>query len=136
MKKRYTVILVVLLTGLILGACGKIPNLNNTKWQLTEINGQPALEDSKVTLNLNDGKLGGTDGCNTYGGSYTVKGVEFKAGDDIFSTMMYCSDTINTQSTAFYTALSQAVSFKIQEQTLALIGENGTTLLEFSMAKE
>lgn len=135
MKKRSTVILVILLAGLMLSACGNTANLNDTQWQLTELNGQPVLEDVKVTLNLTDGKLGGNDGCNTYGGSYTVKGNEFKAGDDIFSTMMYCSDTINTQSTAFYTALSQAVSFKMNDQSLFLMDVAGNVLAEFSLTK-
>ena len=135
MKKRYTVILVVLLAGLMLSACGNAVNLNDTQWQLTELNGQPVLEDVKVTLNLTDGKLGGNDGCNTYGGSFTVKGNEFKAGDDIFSTMMYCSDTINAQSTAFHTALSQAVSFKMTDQSLSLMGADGTVLAVFSLTK-
>jgi heat shock protein HslJ len=132
MIKRILSIFCFLLAVALLAACASGPNLKSTRWQLTELNGQPALEGVTVTLNLEADTLGGSDGCNTYGGSYTSKGSAFKTGGDTFSTMMYCSDEINNQSSAYYTALNQASSFTLQDQTLSLLDASGTVLVVFT----
>ena len=135
MKRIRLATLCVLILGLLLSACTPDTNLNNTNWRLVSLGSQPALADLDVTLNLKDGQLGGSDGCNSYGGSYMSKGSEFTVGTDIVSTMMYCNDTINSQSVAYYMALSQAASFKLEDQTLSLLDANGTVLMEFSRTK-
>ena len=132
MIKRILSIFSILLAVSLLAACASAPNLKSTRWQLTQLNGQPALEGVTVTLNLEEESLGGSDGCNTYGGSYTSKGSAFKTGGDFFSTMMYCSDTINSQATAYYTALDQATSFTLQDNTLSLMDAGGTVLAVFT----
>jgi heat shock protein HslJ len=126
----------ILITVSLLAACASGPSLKSTRWQLAQLNGQPALEGVTVTLNLEEDSLGGSDGCNTYGGSYTSKGSAFKTGSDIFSTMMYCSDEINSQSTAYYTALGQAASFTLQDNTLSLLDANGTVLAVFTILNQ
>jgi heat shock protein HslJ len=135
MKRIRLATLCVLILGFLLSACKPDTSLKNTNWRLVNLGGQPALADVDVTLNLEDGQLGGSDGCNSYGGSYTSKGSEFTVGTDIVSTMMYCTDTINIQSVAYYTALSQVASFKLKDQTLSLLNTNGTVLMDFSRAE-
>lgn len=132
MIKRTSAVFCILIAVSLLAACASTPGLKSTRWQLTQLNGQPALEGVTVTLNLEEDILGGSDGCNTYGGSYTSKGSAFKTGSDIFSTMMYCSDEINNQSTAYYTALDQAASFNLDGQALSLLDANGTVLAVFT----
>jgi heat shock protein HslJ len=133
MIKRILSIFSILLAVSLLAACASEPSLKSTRWQLIQLNGQAALDGVTVTLNLEDDTLGGSDGCNTYGGSYTSKGSAFKTGSDIFSTMMYCSDTINNQATAYYAALNQAASFTLQDQALSLLDATGTVLAVFTM---
>jgi len=135
MKRISLATLFVLILGFLLSACKPDVSLKNTLWRLVSLGGQPALADVEVTLNLEDGQLGGSDGCNSYGGSYTSKGSKFTVGADIVSTMMYCTDTINYQSVAYYTALSQVASFKLEDQTLALVDANGKVLMEFSRSE-
>jgi heat shock protein HslJ len=133
MIKRILSIICIFLAASLLAACASAPGLKSTRWQLTQLNGQPALEGVTVTLNLEEDTLGGSDGCNTYGGSYTSKGSAFKTGGDIFSTMMYCSDTINNQATAYFTALDQATSFTLQDNTLSLLDASRNVILQFSI---
>jgi len=135
MKKIKIAFLSVLILMILLTACASETKLNNTSWHLTALAGQPVLAGAEVTLNLEDGQLGGSDGCNSYGGSYTSKGSEFAVGTDIVSTMMYCNDGINNQSVTYYTALSQAASFKLKGQTLSLLDTNGSVLMEFSRSE-
>jgi len=122
----------LLLATSLLAGCAAGPSLEGTRWQLAQLNGQPALEGVTVTLSLEKDSLGGSDGCNTYGGSYTTKDSAFKTSGNLFSTMMYCSDDINNQSTAYYTALNSAVSFTLDGQILTLLDASGNTLLQFS----
>jgi len=134
MFKRILSVFCILLG--ILTACASGPDLTGTRWQLTQLNGQPALEGVTITLNLEESSLGGSDGCNTYGGSYTTKGSAFKTGGDIFSTMMFCSDEINNQATAYYNILNQVASFTLQDQTLTLLDASGMVLAEFTNLNE
>jgi heat shock protein HslJ len=135
MKAVKNIGLMIVVLGIILTACSSTPSLNGTKWRLTHLAGQPALTETEVTLNLNDGALGGNDGCNTYGGSYTSNEDSFDVGTDIISTMMYCNEQIQTQTNAFYQALLDAVRFKIVSEKLFLLDSSYTVLAEFEPAE-
>ncbi|NMB67709.1 MAG: META domain-containing protein [Chloroflexi bacterium] len=84
--------------------------LAGTGWILTELNGQPALADVSVTLEFADGRLGGSDGCNSYGGGYRVEDGRLIVGADMASTLMACADEIMQQASAFsavFTAIAR-----------------------------
>ena len=74
MKALKTISVLILVLGILLTACSSKPSLNGTKWRLTHLAGQPVITETEVTLNLDSGTLGGNDGCNSYGGSYTSEG--------------------------------------------------------------
>lgn len=131
MKTIKTILVTIMVLGILLTACGSTPSLNGTKWRLTRLAGQPALTETEVTLNLDDGALGGNDGCNSYGGSYTSEGSTINVGTDIFSTMMYCNEQIQTQTNAFYDALLKAETFKLANGKLSLFDSSGAVLAEF-----
>ena len=132
MSRTPLLILCLLLAFNLLTGCAAGPSLEGTRWQLAQLNGQPALEGVSVTLSLEKGSLGGSDGCNTYGGSYSSKGSAFKTGGDLFSTMIYCSEDINNQAAAYYTALNGSASFSLDGQILSLLDASGNVLLQFS----
>lgn len=119
---------------MLLSACGnQTPtSLEGSSWILVEINGQPVLADPLVTLSFKDGQLGGTDGCNHYGGSYTAQGSQLTIGKDIFSTMMACEEDIMQQASAYITALTNALQYKISGKSLKLIDGNGAVLAVFN----
>ncbi|WP_022801692.1 META domain-containing protein [Deinococcus ficus] len=59
---------------------------------LIRLNGQPAPTLNKpVSMTFENGQIGGTDGCNSYGGQYTLKGGVLQVGQ-LVSTMMMCPD--------------------------------------------
>lgn len=102
--------------------------LNGTGWILASLNGQPALEKVNVTLSFEEGNLGGSDGCNSFGGSYAASGATLSVGKEIVSTMMACEEPIMEQASAFIAALTQTASFSMEGEQLTLADANGQTL--------
>ncbi len=136
MKSIKTISVIIVLLGIFLTACSSKASLSGTKWRLTQLAGQSVLTETEVILNFDDGALGGNDGCNSYGGSYTSEGASIKVGTDIISTMMYCNDQIQAQTNAFYQALLDAVTFNITTGTLSLLDSSGTVLAEFESLRQ
>lgn len=131
MNKRMIVIFIIFTLVMLLSACSTQSSLLDTKWQLTSLAGKTPLADVKITLNFNKDAIGGSDGCNTYGGSYKTNKDSITFGDDIFATMMYCTDKIATQYQAYYESLKQAANYKITDSNLSLIDSKGKVLAEF-----
>ncbi len=113
-------------------ATGK-DTLAGTGWTLTTLNGQPALKDATVTLNFADGKVTGSDGCNTYSTSYTADGANIKIAEPIATTMMACPDPIMNQASAYLKALGQAATYKTDGKQLSLADASGKELATFAV---
>ncbi len=89
---------IVLVTLVLVAACGDVrpiaePLDPTGGWQLVAgmVDGQniTLIDSHPVTLDLNDGVIGGTSACNSYGGEYTVDGATITVGN-IFMTEMAC----------------------------------------------
>ncbi len=106
--------------------------LNDTSWVLATLNGQALLPDQPITLNLESGRIYGTDGCNSYSTSYTVDGVKFRASKNMISTSMACAQPIMLQASAYIAALTQAAAYKSDGQQLTLLDSNGKALATFT----
>ena len=128
MKKIISTMLMILV---LVSSCAPKTNLIDSKWQLNDLSGQAIPADVTVTLNLGSDSIGGSDGCNSYGGSYTDGKASIQFGEDIFHTEMYCNDEIQTVSTAYYAALVQATAYELSGDRLILRDANGTVLAEF-----
>ena len=132
MKTRNTVLLTgVILFMLVLSACsgGSLKDpLNGTAWALTSIDDTPPLEKTAVTVEFTDGKIGGSSGCNSYGGFYKVKGEKITT-DSIAMTLMACADAgVMVQEQAFLEHLKSAKTFKLNENQLQLFNSEGKNL--------
>lgn len=136
MKKIFTAILLIVTILALMTACTTQTSLVDTKWQLTSLAGNAPLPDVKVTLNFSKDAIGGSDGCNTYGGSYKSNQETITFGDDIFSTMMYCTDEIAVQYQAYYEILKQTETYKIIDGILSLMDNKGTVLAEFTASQD
>ncbi|MCB0209582.1 MAG: META domain-containing protein [Anaerolineae bacterium] len=88
-------------------------DLNGTTWNLVNLNldQQPVLADTEVTISFQDGQITGSGGCNNYNTGFTLgeDNPFVMTIDPVASTKMACPDPILTQETAYFTAL-QAVS--------------------------
>lgn len=131
---------VPLVFGLLAAGCGVGPGagpaapavpLAGTRWSLTQLSGQ-ADSGPAITLNLEDARLGGSDGCNSYGGGYTLSGGKISVDKNLVSTMMACPEPIMRRATAYTAALAKAASYSSDGKTLTLLDSGGALLAIFA----
>ena len=132
----------IVLSSLLLSACAAPASgsLAGTSWVLQSINGNrqvgAALGGQPVTLQFTSAtEMGGSGGCNSYGGSYQAGDGRISFGG-VMSTLMMCADEdVGAVETAFFAALGAIDSYAITEceacanpQTLTFTG-GGHTLV-------
>jgi heat shock protein HslJ len=104
-------------------------------WQLTSgtVNGEeiPLIDSHPITIRFEDGQVGGTASCNSYGGMYELSGATLRLSD-LAMTEMACSppETMTAES-LFATGLTQVDHVAVNEGELTLTGEE--TELLFTM---
>jgi heat shock protein HslJ len=87
-------------------------------YTLKQVNGQAAPKTSKpVTLMLDGGRIGGSDGCNSYGGSYRMEGNQLVLTSPLISTMMACAEETNSP---LRSVLDNRPTLTVQGETLIL----------------
>ncbi len=131
MHKGSLVIVAVLLLGLTLAACAPANSLDGTVWVLAELGGEPALDDTLVTLIISEDEIGGIDGCNHYSAEAEVGHGTFVLTSPITSTLMACEQPIMDQANAFSVALTEAAAYRIQNDQLVLLNADGGQLALF-----
>jgi heat shock protein HslJ len=144
-KMFYGLIIILILSSLACAA--QVPllqitagKLAGTQWELNSYGprgSEIALADgAKITMAFTgENKMGGTDGCNIFGGNYEVR-----AGSVIFhnleSKMVSCSDQNQaTQELEYLRALSQTDRYEIRGNQLILWYGNGQNNLIFTRSR-
>lgn len=109
-------------------------DLAGTQWQLASY-GTPGAETplapgSVVTLSFESaGRLGGTGGCNSFGGEYTVQNNTLTISE-VVSTLMACADNaVTQQEQAYLSALRAAHSFEQLDSQLIIHYGSGQRLV-------
>ncbi|AEQ53518.1 YbaY family lipoprotein [Pelagibacterium halotolerans] len=99
-------------------------------WLLTMLGDTPSAEGIETTLVFgeSDSSLGGTGGCNSYGGSVTFEDDGRLSISDVFSTMMACEDRKMSQERAFFDALGATSSYRIESEALILLDSAGNAV--------
>lgn len=113
--------------------------LLDKKWKLTKLNGKPLSElDSAaqrvfITFSAEDHRVSGNSGCNSFGGTYTLKeGNRFETSQ-LISTMMACKNMeVEDQ---FIGILQKADTYIIHENTLQITKARMAPLAEFELEK-
>ena len=77
----------------------------------------------QVTLRFDAGTVGGSTGCNTYGGTYTVDGDAISISD-LFQTLIACPPPVGELESAYVAALTGADAFQVAGDALVLTGPN------------
>ena len=115
----------------LLTACGEInprDALNGSAWTLAALGDTPPLKGRKVTVKFADGQIGGSSGCNSYGGTYEIKGGKITTRS-IAVTMMACADPgVMEQEQTFQEYLQDAQTFKLSEGQLQIFRSDGKAL--------
>ena len=109
-----------------------------TAWILESLDGRPLIEESFVTLKVNEDRFGGFDGCNSYGGR--PKGGAPIADADGRLSVQYparkqrdCPEPegITDQADAYISALVQGERFGIADDRLEILDSGGVIRLVF-----
>lgn len=120
---------------LLLAACstsGSDQELTGNIWLLSELNGKPPITGTAITAEFDDeGRVGGSSGCNNYNTSYEVGGDKLAVGDPIASTMMACPEPIMEQERDYLQALAATTTFEIANGELIIKDSNGDELARF-----
>jgi putative lipoprotein len=107
--------------------------LEKTYWKATELDGKPvpAAESTREVYILlgGAGRVGGSDGCNRFIGSYVLTGHGIKFGA-LAGTQMACPSTDATER-GLRKALGRASRWSIAGERLELLDETGGRLAQF-----
>ena len=103
--------------------------LDGTQWQLISLDGSPVLDSTSVTLAFGpQDRAGGSGGCNSYGGSYSVQDDALSFGP-LASTMMACHDDVMQQELDYFAALQAVTRFTRSGDQLILFYGEGQQLI-------
>lgn len=111
-------------------------SLEGSDWLLeTFINGDSAsslLAGTEITARLDNGKISGLAGCNSFFAEYTLNGASLSFGPAA-ATKMFCNDPagVMDQEAAFLTTLGKVQGYAIQGNQLTLLDATGAALLVF-----
>ena len=90
----------------------------------------PALPGVDTSISFEEGQFGGTVGCNSFGGDYTLNGDQMSIGS-IISTMMFCDQT-SAQERAGLAILSDKTMTVTQSgNLLTLSSADGKSIVSF-----
>jgi heat shock protein HslJ len=108
-------------------------SLEGTRWQLVGFDTGTASESpvagSQITAEFTDGKIGGTAGCNGYGGSYTVSGSNITFGE-LNQTLIGCDTPLAEQEARYTAALLAATAYQLTGNTLTIDHPGGVLRFE------
>ena len=107
---------------------GGFGSLVGTGWRVVRIDDVVPVAGSEPTIAFKEGRIEGTTGCNSYGGSVEIHGSSMEAGD-MAMTLIGCSDPISEMERAFLAALAGADELAAQGANLVIRGSAGEILL-------
>jgi heat shock protein HslJ len=122
------VIILLLAVGTWLAGCAGPAGepLEDITWVL-ESYGEPGntnavLPDAEVTVMFesSSGEVGGSAGCNHFGGTYKLDGNKLTLPGPMMVTEMWCGDQLNDQENEYLDALHSAQSFEITDGKLTI----------------
>jgi len=129
------IVLFVLLANI---ALAQSPSLDGTRWVLSSyaqgLRFVQVLPSHGATLEFAQGRAGGYNGCNSFGGTYTQEGSKLSLGA-LVQTMKACPDPLDRLERAYNQSLAQVRSFALTSGVLRLKNQAGKTLLIFAQAR-
>lgn len=144
--KTKLVMLLILLLGMVLSACGgtagaametpgvqaeSIPanELVGTSWKLLHYRKTQVSAGINITAVFEDGVISGSSGCNSYSGAYQVDGFKITIGP-LATTLMACSDPAEVMEIEqmVQSWLTDAETFELSEDQLMIFRTDGEAL--------
>jgi heat shock protein HslJ len=113
--------------------------LENTQWSLVSFGDsgaqQPLVEGSTITLTLAGGQVGGTGGCNSYGGTYQVDGNSISFSEMVRTEMACLEEGVTEQEQRYFNALETAGEYRVEGDQLHITYDGGNGLMIFEAAQ-
>lgn len=141
--RRHGWVLVVLLAASFVAHAQTSRNLSTdqrvltgTDWKLVSLgpagNETEVIPGTTVTLKFgDDGRASGSTGCNSFSGTYEVRGDAVSFGR-LISTRRACLDqNANQQEQRFLSALEMANRFRLSSNNLTILSDRGRNVLNF-----
>jgi heat shock protein HslJ len=109
------------------------PALEGTGWTLVQINGQEPLAGTEVTLIFEETNVEGNTGCNHFGGEYTASPDGSLQMSQLAMTEIYCTEPegVMAQEVQYGDNLNQATSYRVVDERLEILNQDGVTILIF-----
>ena len=112
------------------------PELVGPIWELTQLDGMPVVPGTTITAEFDDtGRVGGSAGCNSYGGPYTVSDPKISIGP-LMSTQMACIQPVMDQEIDYLAALQVAKTYGIDGEELTLYDADGDALAVYTVTDQ
>lgn len=111
-------------------------DLVRTEWVLVSLYGDAPLDSTKITLNVDEDGIGGSTGCNYYGGKVAMNEGVLKARDSTTSTLVGCKGGVGQQEEVYLRSLGDAASYRVQDGRLEIQDAAGETTLVFAEKKQ
>jgi heat shock protein HslJ len=119
---------------LALAGCGLMPAadpLDGTSWVLISYDKNQPIEGTSLTAKFSDGQVGGSSGCNSYGGSYEVSGDKLTIGEVAWTLMACLDEGVMAQEQRFMELLTDAQTFTLSGDRLEITASDGRSMLVF-----
>ncbi len=110
--------------------------LGGRVWRAVEITGvttAPA-DGAEATATFEGGRISGSGGVNRYTAAFTTQEPDEIAIEQPAATLMAGPEDAMAQEQAYFTALTQAATFSVDEESLTLMDDQGATLVRFEVA--
>ena len=132
--KTHTKIFLIYILTFIFSACSfglssSQVGLDGSAWVLTEINNDTTIIGNSPTLEFEGDTVSGNASCNTYSGSYQIKGETISFGP-LARTEMYCMEPewVMDQEQTYLEILEAAQRFELTENILTIYSDSGATV--------
>lgn len=104
---------------------------HHTSWILSALPGRSEPLPTTVTLQFEDGKVYGSDGCNRYAGTYTSTGIEFDMAEHTMMSKKACTEPVMRLAETFTAALRTANALLLAAEKMVLLDAGGNALATF-----
>ena len=141
MKRKEQIAFILLLAAVVTacaGAVGTGVSPVGTVWNLTLLNGESLVPTTSITAEFSeDGKVGGSAGCNNYSAAYEVDGNKINLNMSATAmTLMACPEPIMKQESAYLAALEGAATFEVSDEELVLFDASGNPVAVFEAVSQ
>ena len=97
-------------------------------WVVEDILGGGIIDDSRVTMEFSEQRVGGRASCNSYQGAWSLEDGRLSIAD-VAVTMMACPEAIMNQEQRFLEALAHTDSMRIDDTGALFLTSGGDDLL-------